>query len=424
MWGNEGPAAPRAARPAARWWAAVAVLACGCVVVVVAGAVGRGTGLAVTAPMHGVRVSRTPPPPPPQASRTVALPKQAPEDTTELQEPLEQEVPEVTRVLMEGHARLTKAVLAAMAVLLAVSGLALQRRLGSVEEEASFVTAAVVGDEEAVLPAAEEPLSPRVYPEVDLRGSLPIVILPGLGNCTEDYDSLKAALLRRGAPRVEVLPVTRPDWLRNAAGLADPAYWKGELEPRPVLDWYLDRIDAVLEAVKEDVTLIGHSAGGWLARVYLGPALDHPNQQRVKRLVTLGTPHLPAAPESGAPDQTRGLLNYITREYPGAFHPEIEYVSVAGKHRKGAFFWEDPAQDPDCNGTRFEKFIVGAGYWTVCGTLEVWGDSIVPVQSAVLPASKAIVLQGVYHSPLGDEARAREWYGSEDNIDKWAEALV
>lgn len=30
-----------------------------------------------------------------------------------------------------------------------------------------------------------------------------------------------------------------------------------------------------------------------------------------------------------------------------------------------------------------------------------------PVQSAVLPASKAIVLQGVYHSPLGDEARAR-----------------
>lgn len=51
--------------------------------------------------------------------------------------------------------------------------------------------------------------------------------------------------------------------------------------------------------------------------------------------------------------------------------PQIEYVSVAGKHRKGAFFWEDPAQDPDCNGTRFEKFIVGAGYWTVCGTLEV-----------------------------------------------------
>lgn len=38
--------------------------------------------------VHGVRVSRTPPPPPPQASRTVALPKQAPEDTTELQEPL------------------------------------------------------------------------------------------------------------------------------------------------------------------------------------------------------------------------------------------------------------------------------------------------------------------------------------------------
>lgn len=26
---------------------------------------------------------------------------------------------------------------------------------------------------------------------------------------------------------------------------------------------------------------------------------------------------------SSAPDQTRGLLAYIEREYPGAFHPEV-----------------------------------------------------------------------------------------------------
>ena len=42
------------------------------------------------------------------------------------------------------------------------------------------------------------------------------------------------------------------------------------------------------------VTLIAHSAGGWLARVYLlgfGTA-------GITRLVTLGAPHLPPPPES------------------------------------------------------------------------------------------------------------------------------
>ena len=46
----------------------------------------------------------------------------------------------------------------------------------------------------------------------------------GLGNNTGDYARLVAR-------------VTRPDWLRNAAGLADASYWRGTLRPRPVLDW-------------------------------------------------------------------------------------------------------------------------------------------------------------------------------------------
>lgn len=35
-----------------------------------------------------------------------------------------------------------------------------------------------------------------------------------------------------------VAKVSRIDWLRNAAGLVDPNYWRGTLRPRPVLDWY------------------------------------------------------------------------------------------------------------------------------------------------------------------------------------------
>lgn len=64
----------------------------------------------------------------------------------------------------------------------------------------------------------------------------PAVILPGLGNNSGDYDKLKLLLKERyGVPAV-VVKVSRLDWLRNAAGLLDPNYWRGTLRPRPVLD--------------------------------------------------------------------------------------------------------------------------------------------------------------------------------------------
>lgn len=57
----------------------------------------------------------------------------------------------------------------------------------------------------------------------------------------EQHGGLRAA--RGGAagrprvPAVAVARVSRPDWLRNAAGLVDPSYWRCNLRPRPVLDW-------------------------------------------------------------------------------------------------------------------------------------------------------------------------------------------
>ena len=97
---------------------------------------------------------------------------------------------------------------------------------------------------------------------MDLSGCNAIIILPGLGNCAADYDELKAGLMDRGARRVEVLPIARLDWFRNVAGFADPAYWRGELEPRPILNWYVDRVEKLVDEMGEDVTIIGHSAGG------------------------------------------------------------------------------------------------------------------------------------------------------------------
>lgn len=93
-----------------------------------------------------------------------------------------------------------------------------------------------------------------------------------------------------------VAKVSRPDWLRNGAGLVDPNYWRGTLEPRPVLDWYLERVEDAIQQLEDPqaqagISLIGHSAGGWLARLYMDQfRVSH--SHHISLLLTLGTPHL------------------------------------------------------------------------------------------------------------------------------------
>ncbi|KAM1705994.1 hypothetical protein ACFXTH_027968 [Malus domestica] len=48
-----------------------------------------------------------------------------------------------------------------------------------------------------------------------------------------------------------VAKVSRIDCLRNAAGLVDHNYGRGTLSPRPVLDWYLKRVDDAVQEAKE-----------------------------------------------------------------------------------------------------------------------------------------------------------------------------
>lgn len=64
-----------------------------------------------------------------------------------------------------------------------------------------------------------------------------IYLFQGLGNNSADYQKLELTLGEYGVATV-VAKVSRLDWLRNAAGLVDPNYWRGTLSPRPVLDWY------------------------------------------------------------------------------------------------------------------------------------------------------------------------------------------
>jgi triacylglycerol esterase/lipase EstA (alpha/beta hydrolase family) len=84
------------------------------------------------------------------------------------------------------------------------------------------------------------------------------------------------------------------------------------------------------------INLIGHSAGGWISRIYLGekPYLGRGEiasvapchaHNYVATLVTLGTPHI------SQERWTRWNLDFVNNNYPGAFYRDVNYVCVAGK---------------------------------------------------------------------------------------------
>ena len=109
----------------------------------------------------------------------------------------------------------------------------------------------------------------------------------------------------------------------------------------------------------ESIYLVGHSAGGVLARLYM---VQHP-QVRISALITIASPHLGTgtaevglmasqsplgwvAPFIGAQsiNRSQGLYHDLSREQPGSLlywlnrqaHPQSRYVAVT--HKDGGFF--------------------------------------------------------------------------------------
>ena len=196
----------------------------------------------------------------------------------------------------------------------------------------------------------------------------PVVILGGFGNADVDYKTpfnqpeeqgLVAALARRDV-EATVMPLPRYDWLRVAGGLVDPLFWQCRQQPEGrAYGWYVRRArETIVETSKRNggarVMVVGHSAGGWLARAVLGDGtweLEPPvpadsaeaaaaaPKEVVKAgdvvcgLVTLGAPHFPPPEDSPQPCATRGALAYCDKTYAGAHLLEsegIKYVTVAG----------------------------------------------------------------------------------------------
>lgn len=225
----------------------------------------------------------------------------------------------------------------------------------------------------------------------------PTVILPGYLAGAAPYAEMEQALADLGYPS-RTVPLTRWSWLPTVGGRS----------VSPILQALDQTVQAALaESGSDQVNLIGHSAGGWIARIYLGEALydvhpaDRDRRQRwaahpqVANLITLGTPHI------SQERWTRRNLDFVNQSYPGAFEPDMNYVCVAGKAVFGQRSW---------NGWfTYNSYLLTGG----CG--DCWGDGITPIEAAHLEGAKNLVLDQVYHSPRP----GYRWYGTPEVVREW-----
>lgn len=284
----------------------------------------------------------------------------------------------------------------------------------------------------------------------------PVVICPGFGNDQVDYTEplqqpadvgLVSVLQRRGFQNVNIVPVQRADWVRVAGGLLDvPAFYTNTALPTGRgYGWYVQRLKATVDQAYETsggkkVLLLGHSAGGWLARAAMGNGVwssdsddDVRTADRICCLATVGAIHRPPVDTNTC--VTRGALAYTNREYPGAFlaNQGIAYVSVGGN----AIVGNDEKTTDEATKTQADKVYAVRGegsqarvaytsYKAVCGNGFTSGDGVVPLEWSELPGAKHLSLDGVLHSinEAGTTLPTDRWYGSEGVIDQWLPTVL
>jgi triacylglycerol esterase/lipase EstA (alpha/beta hydrolase family) len=230
---------------------------------------------------------------------------------------------------------------------------------------------------------------------------LPTVILPGYLESADVYLPLQQALTALGTPTTTV-PLRQRDWLPTLGGRS----------MIPILR-QLDRTvkAALVDNRAQQINLIGHSAGGWISRIYIGavPYTIHGDvnadaglwdaKAKIANLITLGTPHI-----SGE-RWTRKNLDFVNDNYPGATYPEVKYICVAGKSIFGA--------------KKLGQWLAYSSYEMTCGRGDVWGDGITPIEAAHLQGAKNMTIEGVKHSPRTSGI----WYGSPAARSQWIEYL-
>ncbi len=227
--------------------------------------------------------------------------------------------------------------------------------------------------------------------------SLPTVIVPGFFARAKEYYDLEKSLNQLNIPTVTV-PLRKRDWLSTVGGRSVV----------PIIKEIDRTVAGVLNKFNTaEVNLIGHSAGGWISRIYLGdiPYDIHGDvsgdrsvwnaKNRVNTLITLGTPHI------SEERWTKRNLDFVNRNYPGAFYEDVNYICVAGKAIYGR--------------RKLGSWLAYNSYQLTCGEGNCWGDGITPIVAAHLQGAENITLENVTHSPTSE----RIWYGSQNILKSW-----
>ncbi len=219
---------------------------------------------------------------------------------------------------------------------------------------------------------------------------LPTVIIPGYFATAQEYAPLANDLIQQGIPAT-VVPLGLGHWLPTLGG--KPV--------TPVLQIIARTITEVCTRHQtKQVNLVGHSAGGWIARILMGEkpyaGLTWGRYAQVAKLITLGTPHL------SQERYTRTNMDFVNNTYPGAFQPSVRYVCLAGRAVAGSTNW-----------------FTRQSYLLTCGLGDCWGDGITPIQAAHLAGAENVTLENVFHSPR----KNRRWYGSPDVLAQWIDYL-
>jgi hypothetical protein len=231
-------------------------------------------------------------------------------------------------------------------------------------------------------------------PNPFLHPPQPVLILGGFLITAEAYAPMVETLARLTGQPVRLVEVGRLEWLLTVF----PFAWAR----------ILDRVATAATELAQSsptgkITLIGHSSGGILLRLFLS---DLPFQGRryggrrlANRLIGLGSPHtaLKATP----------LRAMVSRELPGAFFaPEVCYVSVAG-----ALNLDPAAEDASDTARR----LAPTAYRNSSGDPADRGDGLVPLSGALLEGSRPIVLEGIAHGG----AFGKRWYGTSGVVEQW-----
>lgn len=223
----------------------------------------------------------------------------------------------------------------------------------------------------------------------------PIVIFGGFLSFPRVYSTMRSELIRLTSLPVSVVPTHSHESLATIS-----------LAGCVIL---LDKLDRTVRTAAQTtpdgkVTLVTHSQGGVLARLYLTPESFYGRQydghKYVSRLITLGSPHY----NQGGITRGGHISRYIQKHCPDAFFsPQVRYTSVAGKLLRGSHLTTRQAR-------RVYKY-----YAELCGDGAVWGDGLIPLPSALLNHSQQIILDGVGHFSKFSSL----WYGSPQVIPHW-----